>query len=170
MDKNNFMCPYGTDCYIDNKCYCMNCIVPLENWIKLGDYIYDNTYCHITNKDIVDVVDVVDVVDIDFEYNEVNNEENNDNNIFNESYILHKNTDLAFFINNIESIETSLFKYNIIFKNNEIIIYTINDKNFFLTIMLIYIDVDMKNILKINIISDIRSDFIKSDTINKLIN
>lgn len=39
--------------------------------------------------------------------------------------------------------ETSLFKFNIIYKKNEIIIYTINDKNF-LTIMLIHIDDDIK--------------------------
>jgi len=169
MDEDNSICPYGTNCSIGNKCYCMNCIIPLENWIELGNYIYNkNTHYHDN--------------DIDCEQSKNNNENNyqnnndifeqeiNDNFIFNKSYILNKNTDLEFFINNIKSIEQTVFKYNIIYKNDEIIIYTINDKNFFLTNLLIYIDIDMKNILKINIISDIRSDFIKSNTINKLIN
>jgi len=64
----------------------MNYIVPLENWVKLGNYIYNNTYSHNTNNN----TDIMDIVDINYEHNEGNNEENNNNNVFNKSYILHK--------------------------------------------------------------------------------
>lgn len=152
-EEQNVICPYGTNCYIGNKCYCMNCVIPLENWIEFANSVYNNT------NDYNNIITNVKLYD----------EKKNDTLIFNKCFVPNKNINLSFFINNIENMKMTSLKYNVIYKNNEIIIYTINDKNCFLTNILVYIDNDIKNILKINVISDIRSDFVKSNIINQLI-
>ena len=73
------------------------------------------------------------------------------------------------YIDNLEKTILSTFKYDLIYKNDEIMIYNINDTEGHLRNLLIHINASSNKIVKIELISESRSQFIKSPIYEKFI-
>jgi hypothetical protein len=122
--------------------------VPYKNWLAIGMHLYNES---INNSD-----------------NKENNSDNDENFVFKKIILFDKTIYLDNYIDNLEKIILSTFKYDLIYKNNEIMIYNINDTQSHLTNLLIHIN-SLNEISKIEIISESRSQFMKSAIYEKLI-
>lgn len=165
-DFNFFQCTNQTNCY------CINCVIPQQNWINMSINICDDA----TKSDeiLYDHDETINIVlhndkEDNKEYNKEDDKKDyiNYEKIFNNTFICDKNYDQAEFINNLEKNLINL-DCDLIYKNDEIIIYNIIDAECYLSNLIVFVD-EQKKITKIKIISNPRSEFIKSNIYKKII-
>ena len=155
-------CTYQFTCSNKINCYCIDCQVPYKNWVAVGMYLLRNDIC---NSSVDETNSSID---------ETNNSKdeitNGGNFIFKKIILFDKIIYLDDYINNLKQNVLSMFKYDLVYKNNEILIYNINDMECHLTNLLIHTNVFSTEIIKIEIISESSSQFIKLDIYKKLFN
>jgi hypothetical protein len=120
-----------------------------------------------TNNINIEMSKAIETTELNKQY-EINNLNCEEYFVFKKVILLDKVVYLNDYIANLEKNILSLFKYNLIYKNNEIIIYNIVDTEYYLLNLLIHINT-LLEITKIEIISDFRLQFVKSNIYKKLI-
>lgn len=161
---------YQFACSNKSNCYCMNCQIPYENWVAIGKHLYNQNLDTLCNNIDVDTTDTTDTTNASeaIEQLDINNLHCDENFVFKKTFFFNKTMYLYDYIDNIEKNILPSFKCNLIYKNNEISMYNIVDTEYYLTNLLIHINT-LLEITKIEIISDFRSQFVKSNIYEKLI-
>ena len=170
---NNFTCSDKLNCY------CVNCQIPYENWLAIGKYLYEQNLNNIdehnydtTNSNYDTTNSNYDTTNSNNDTNNTDNSDNSDNEenfVFKKVILFDKTIYLDDYIDNLEKTILSTFKYDLIYKNDEIMIYNINDTECHLTNLLIHINAYSTKIIKIELISESKSQFIKSPIYEKII-
>ena len=153
---NNFTCSDKLNCY------CVNCQIPYENWLAIGKYLYEQNLNNIDD-------DNYETTNSNNNTNNTDNSDNEENFVFKKVILFDKIIYLDDYIDNLEKTILSTFKYDLIYKNDEIMIYNINDTECHLTNLLIHINAYSTKIVKIELISESKSQFIKSPIYEKII-